>query len=137
MKKLLLSLMVLLITTSVTASEVSYQSTEKRVSDMKEMADGMGLVMNGLLYNYLDNVNMGAKKIQGSVKRIQSHDLKKYLPSETAYAYKFGEKSLRRISEYATELEEAMNAKDYEGAFESATLLMRQCNSCHSRVRGW
>ena len=129
MKKITLIASALLLTSSLQADD--------RVSDMKEMADGMGLIMNGLLYNYVDNVKKGSIQIQSSVKRIQSHDLKKYLPSDTAYAYKFGEKSLRRISEYSVELNEAMDAKDYEGAFESATLLMRQCNSCHSRVRGW
>ena len=34
-------------------------------------------------------------------------------------------------------LKEAMKAKDFDAALESASLLMRQCNSCHSRVRGW
>ena len=111
---------------------------EERISDMKRMANGMELIMNGLLYNYLDNINLGVKEIQGSVKHIESEgSLKTYLPEDTAYAYKFGEKSLRRIMEYSNELNDAMAAKDYDGALESASLLMRQCNSCHSRVRGW
>jgi hypothetical protein len=102
------------------------------------MADGMSLIMNGLLYNYLDNINAGVKYIQEGVSSIHKKgDLKTYLPEDTAYAYKFGEKSLRRIMEYSNELDEAMKAKDYDGALESASLLMRQCNSCHSRVRGW
>lgn len=114
------------------------QERKERISDMTKMANGMGLIMNGLLYNYLDNINLGVKEIQDSVKHIESEgSLKTYLPADTAYAYKFGEKSLRRIMEYSNELNEAMAAKDYDGALESATLLMRQCNSCHARVRGW
>jgi len=136
MKKILFTLTIL--SSMLFAAPASYTSpAQSKASDMKEMADGMGLIMNGLLYNYLDNVNMGVKKIQGGAARIQSHDLKQYLPADTAYAYKFGEKSLRRIMEYSNDVKDAMNAKDYEGAYESATLLMRQCNSCHSRVRGW
>ena len=111
---------------------------QERISDMKHMADGMGLIMNGLLYNYLDNINAGVKYIQEGVESIEKKgDLKSYLPEDTAYAHKFGQKSLRRIMEYSNELNEAMKAKDYDGALESASLLMRQCNSCHSRVRGW
>lgn len=111
---------------------------KERISDMKHMAEGMSLIMNGLLYNYLDNINAGVKYIQEGVESIHKKgDLKTYLPEDTAYAYKFGEKSLRRIIEYSNELDEAMKAKDYDGALESASLLMRQCNSCHSRVRGW
>jgi len=134
MKKLLaMTLMVL------TLSSAAYaQKEEERISDMKHMADGMGLIMNGLLYNYLDNVDAGVKYIKDSVDNIHKKgSLKTYLPADTAYAYKFGEKSLRRITEYSNELSEAMKAKDYDAALESAALLMRQCNSCHSRVRNW
>ena len=105
---------------------------------MKHMADGMSLIMNGLLYNYLDNINAGTKYIQEGVENIKKKgELKTYLPEDTAYAHKFGEKSLRRIIEYSNELNEAMKAKDFDAALESASLLMRQCNSCHARVRGW
>jgi cytochrome c556 len=133
MKKIVALLMLIALSTASSAAE-----QKERISDMKHMADGMGLIMNGLLYNYLDNINAGVKYIQEGVDSIHKKgDLKSYLPEDTAYAYKFGEKSLRRIVEYSNELDEAMKAKDYDGALESASLLMRQCNSCHSRVRGW
>ncbi|PHR55144.1 MAG: hypothetical protein COA44_11495 [Arcobacter sp.] len=134
MKKLLtITLMIIAFSSTAFAEQ-----QKERISDMKHMADGMGLIMNGLLYNYLDNVSAGVKYIQEGVNSINKKgDLKTYLPADTAYAHKFGEKSLRRIMEYSNELEEAMQAKDYDGALESASLLMRQCNSCHSRVRGW
>ena len=133
MKKIMvIVLMISALSTSTMAEQ------KERISDMKHMADGMGLIMNGLLYNYLDNVNAGVKYIKEGVNNInQKGDLKTYLPADTAYAHKFGEKSLRRIMEYSNELTEAMAAKDYDGALESASLLMRQCNSCHARVRGW
>jgi cytochrome c556 len=133
MKKIMALLML------VALSSTSFAAEQKeRISDMKHMADGMGLIMNGLLYNYLDAITDGVKYIQEGVQNIQKKgDLKTYLPEDTAYAHKFGEKSLRRIMEYSNELNEAMKAKDYDGALDSASLLMRQCNSCHSRVRGW
>lgn len=133
MKKIVITMMLLLLASTTYASE-----KKERISDMKHMANGMGLIMNGLLYNYLDNVTEGVGYIKEGVAHIEKKgDLKTYLPEDTAYAYKFGEKSLRRIVEYSNELEDAMRAKDYDGALESASLLMRQCNSCHSRVRGW
>ena len=134
MKKIItITLMICALSTSAFA-----EKEKERISDMKHMADGMGLIMNGLLYNYLDNINAGVKYIQEGVDSIHKKgSLKTYLPADTAYAHKFGEKSLRRIMEYSNELNEAMTAKDYDGALESASLLMRQCNSCHARVRGW
>lgn len=133
MKKIVTLLMFFALSTPSFAVE-----QKERISDMMHMADGMSLIMNGLLYNYLDNVDAGVKYIQEGIDSINKKgDLKTYLPKDTAYAYKFGEKSLRRIMEYSNELDEAMKAKDYDGALESASLLMRQCNSCHSRVRGW
>lgn len=134
MKKVItIVLMICALSTSALADK-----QKERISDMKHMADGMGLIMNGLLYNYLGNVSEGVKYIQEGVNNINKKgDLKTYLPADTAYAHKFGEKSLRRIMEYSNELAEAMQVKDYDGALESAALLMRQCNSCHSRVRGW
>jgi len=134
MKKLITMTLLIMTFSSATFA----QEQKERISDMKHMADGMGLIMNGLLYNYLDNVSSGVKYIQEGVNSINKKgDLKTYLPADTAYAHKFGTKSLSRIMEYSNELEEAMQAKDYDGALESAALLMRQCNSCHSRVRGW
>ena len=134
MKKILLTLLII---SSLSTSAFAGEQKE-RISDMKHMADGMGLIMNGLLYNYLDNINAGVKYIQEGVTNIKKKgDLKTYLPADTAYAHKFGEKSLRRIMEYSNELNEAMVSKDFDAALESASLLMRQCNSCHSRVRGW
>ena len=133
MKKMMTLLMFIALSTPSFAAE-----HKERISDMKHMADGMSLIMNGLLYNYLDNVDAGVKYIQEGINSINKKgDLKTYLPKDTAYAYKFGEKSLRRLMEYSNELDDAMKAKDYDGALESASLLMRQCNSCHSRVRGW
>jgi len=134
MKKILITLLVI-----CTLSPSTFAGEQKeRISDMKHMADGMGLIMNGLLYNYLDNINAGVKYIQEGVESINKKgDLKTYLPADTAYAHKFGEKSLRRIMEYSNELSEAMASKDFDAALESASLLMRQCNSCHARVRGW
>ncbi len=133
MKKMIALVIFLALSTASSAAE-----QKERISDMQHMADGMGLIMNGLLYNYLDNINAGVTYIQEGVQSIHKKgDLKSYLPEDTAYAYKFGEKSLRRIMEYSNELNEAMKAKDYDAALESASLLMRQCNSCHSRVRGW
>jgi cytochrome c556 len=134
MKKIITTLLMLCaLSTSSYAAE-----QQERISDMKHMADGMELIMNGLLYNYLDNINAGSKYIQEGVENIRKKgDLKTYLPEDTAYAHKFGEKSLRRIMEYSNELNEAMKAKDFDAALESASLLMRQCNSCHARVRGW
>lgn len=111
---------------------------KERVSDMKGMADGMALILNGLLYDYSDTAIEGATIIKKYAKQIKDKkDLKKYLPKDTAYAYKFGEKSLKRITEYSDEVIEAFKHKDYSAAQESANLLLRQCNSCHSRVRGW
>ena len=111
---------------------------KERISDMKGMADGMALILNGLLYDYKDTAIDGAKTIKKHAQQIKDKkDLKKYLPKDTAYAYKFGEKSLRRITEYSDEVIEAVNHKDFSQAQESANLLLRQCSSCHSRVRGW
>lgn len=131
MKKIALTLTTLLVSSSLYAAEID------RVNDMKKMAEGMNLIMTGILYDSVDNLKSGSERIRKSAESIQKHDLKKYLPSDSAYAYKFAEKSLRRITEYTNELDEAVDAKDLEGAFESSALLMRQCNSCHSRVRGW
>ena len=133
MKKILsLGLIAVLSTTLLAVDK------KERISDMRQMATGMELIMNGLLYNYPDTIYQGTAKIKGGVAHIKSEgDLKNYLPKDTAYAYKFAQKSLRRITEYAGEIDEALKQKDFEAAFDSSALLMRQCNSCHSRVRGW
>ncbi len=142
MKKTVAILAVVIMSASVAfASQVGEKVDPKhqqRVNDMNMMAQGFNMVLNGFLYNSERNVVNGVKLIQGGVTNIKEQgDLKKYLPEDTAYAYKFGEKTLRRIMEYSTEVVENFQAKDADAAMESGMLLLRQCNSCHSRVRGW
>jgi len=102
------------------------------------MANGFQLILDGFMYNNGTSIENGVGFINQAVANIEKQgDLKKYLPEDTAYAYKFGEKSLHRIHEYSNEVLESFKAKDIDGAMESGMLLLRQCNSCHSRVRGW
>jgi len=111
---------------------------QQRVNDMNIMAQGFNMILNGFLYNNLRNVENGVNLVQSGVENIKkSGDLKQYLPDDTAYAHKFGEKTLRRIVEYSNEVVENYRAQDADAALESGMLLLRQCASCHSRVRGW
>jgi cytochrome c556 len=61
--------------------------------------------------------------------------MKYFLPTQQKYAYKFGEKSAKMIELYVNDLNESIKAKNTQDALEDYNQILRQCNSCHIRLR--
>jgi adenine-specific DNA methylase len=133
MKKILLSI--------VLASSMMFaQSTQddtSRLENMQTLAQAMHKVQDGFLYNNKELIKEGALTILNTSSSIESKDLKKTLPPETAYAHKFAQKMASRTKAHAQGIIDAIDNNDALAAMDEYLYVLRQCTSCHLRIRSW
>ena len=59
------------------------------------------------------------------------------MPKHQSYAVKFAKKRANMIKMYANDLVESVKNGDIDDALEDYHQILRQCTSCHSRIRPW
>ncbi len=136
MKKIIL-LLTIALSLNLFASEVDEKMQRKM--DMQTVSVGLELIQKGILSNNTSLTKTGImmiKKGQENMLETHSEDLKKYLPNNTAFAYKFAKSSAKRISDYTNELsEDLQNRKDYSRITATYTHIMNECAGCHLKLR--
>jgi len=111
-------------------------SQEERIKDMRAMEDGLQQMQKGFLYNNLQDIQKGAELLKKHTAKIEP-------PVEGAdefkrsYAYDLTKREAKKIIKLA---DEAVNEyKDHRArqAMNSFTKILKQCMTCHARIRKW
>lgn len=105
--------------------------------EMQKFAAGMDLLQKGILYNCKECLDDGADRILKDIKVLEKVDVKHFLPENQKYAYKFAQKTASLIEMYAKDIKEAFAAGNMDDVINDHSQILRQCNSCHMRIRGW
>jgi len=105
--------------------------------EMQKLAAGMDLIQKGILYNCRECLEDGADRILKDIKALQRVEVKHFLPENQKYAYKFVQKTGSLIEMYAKDIKEAFAAGNMEDVINDHSQILRQCTSCHTRIRGW
>jgi len=129
---------ILLASLLVTGLEAKEKYTkEDRVKDMLTMAEGLDDIQMGLLYRCKDGscVKTGIERIKKVLHTIDKVDPEFFLDKDQVYANKFAKKTRSMIEMYLTEIEDAVKKDDKEEILHNYSLTMRQCMSCHIRLR--
>jgi len=134
MKKVLL---IVAMATMLFSADSSDKNRAQLVHDMKSMTSAMEEIQRGGLYNCSDCMKDGVKKLKEGLKSISSVDAQYFLPEHQGYAYKFVQKRAKMINMYADDLVETINQGHMDEALEDYTQILRQCMSCHLRIRSW
>jgi len=132
MKKIQLTLLALLLTSSLNASNATH---EKLKSTMRSMLSSMELIQKGGFYADPSMMKIGVKDLKQSISLLDAKHAKTYLPQEEKYAYKFATKRESMIIMYADDMIESLNTNNMEDALEDYSQILRQCSSCHLRIR--
>jgi len=136
MKKIILLCTILL---SVNLLGDSVNDKMERKMDMQTVSVGLELIQKGILSNNTSLTKTGIlmiKKGQKNMLEAHGEDLKKYLPNDAAFAYKFARSSAKRISNYTDELDaDLKNRKDYSRISATYTHIMNECAGCHLKLR--
>ncbi len=107
------------------------------MKEMRTMMDAMEQIQRGGLYSSSEEMKLGVKKLQGTLKSLESEEVKVILPKDQVYAYKFAQKTAHMLRLYSDDLITSIDAGRMDDALEDYTQLLRQCTSCHIRIRNW
>lgn len=132
MNKILLSLTALLLTSSLSASDAK---TEKLKSTMRDMLKSMEMIQQGGFYSSPDMMKSGVSSLKKQISLLDAKHAKTYLPKNEKYAYKFATKREKMIVMYANDIIESLNSNNMDDALEDYSQILRQCSSCHLRIR--
>jgi len=113
------------------------QHRTKLQIEMQKFAAALDLMQKGILYNCKECIDDGADRILQNVKTLEKVDVKHFLPEKQKYAYKFAQKTARLIEMYARDAKESFAQGNMDDVINDHTQILRQCNSCHMRIRGW
>jgi cytochrome c556 len=107
------------------------------MKDMRTMLESMEQIQRGGLYSSSDEMKAGAKKLQGTLKTLESEEVKWILPKDQKYAYQFAQKTSKMLRLYSDDMVTSIDAGRMDDALEDYTQLLKQCTSCHIRIRNW
>ncbi|BCD61187.1 hypothetical protein NitYY0826_C0020 [Nitratiruptor sp. YY08-26] len=134
MKKIMIALLALSLATSLFADK---KGRTKLQIEMQKFAAGMDLLQKGILYNCKECLDDGSDRILENIKVLEKVDVKHFLPENQKYAYKFAQKTARLIEMYAKDIKESFAKGNMDDVMNDHAQILRQCNSCHIRIRGW
>jgi cytochrome c556 len=120
---------------ALNAGQIDHRSM--MMKDMRTMLEGMEQIQRGGFYSSKDEMKAGVKKLQGTLKTLESDEIKWILPKDQVYAYQFAQKSARMLRLYSDDLITSIDAGHMDEALEDYNQLLRQCASCHIRIRNW
>jgi len=134
MKKIVTAISVILLTSSLSAS-----AKEKAMlaSDMREMLSAVELIQKGGFYSKPEMMKEGVRKLKTKLAILESSDASKYLPDDKKKADKFANKRASMIEMYADDLVSSIDENHMDDALDDYTQIIRQCTSCHIRIRAY
>ena len=144
MKKILIALTLsVLVSSSIQASDkVKSQNNDNDhrsmlMKDMRTMLEAMEQIQRGGLYSSTDDMKSGVKKLQGTLKTLEGEEVKWILPKDQKYAYQFAQKTASMLHLYSDDMVTSIDAGRMDDALDDYSQLLKQCTSCHIRIRNW
>jgi hypothetical protein len=135
MKKVILSLT--LLTTLLSANDTTI--SKERIEAMRAMESAMATIQKGFLYNDLRIVEKGIKVLKERSIHLEpplSGD-EKLLNKKESYKYKYTKKQSTRMNIYADDIQKDFYNGEKKQAMYAYTKILKQCMSCHARIRKW
>jgi outer membrane murein-binding lipoprotein Lpp len=132
MKKIIITVVALALSTSLLANN---KEKAQLASDMREMLSAVELIQKGGFYSKPQMMKEGVKKLNSKLAILESSDASKYLPDGKKRATKFANKRAKMIEMYADDLVLSIDSNNMDDALDNYTQIIRQCTSCHIRIR--
>ena len=131
MTKIKVTLIAILLSSSLSAND----TTERLKSTMRDMLSSMELIQKGGFYSSPEMMQSGVKTLKKSISLLDAKHAKTYLPKDEKYADKFAAKRASMITMYADDIIDSLQHNNMEDALEDYSQILRQCSSCHLRIR--
>ena len=116
------------------------RESEELKTVMKSFASAMVLIQHGILYNNIDEMTKGVKKLSvDDGKFLESHGeaLMKHMPENPEFAKNYAERTGEKIQSYVDSLDEQMRnrTKSYSKISATYTHILHECVGCHQKIR--
>jgi len=134
MKVFFMAITFVFLATSTMASD---KEKAQLASEMRSMLSAVELIQKGGFYSKPEMMKEGVKKLKSKLMILESSDASKYLPDDKKKAAKFANKRASMIEMYANDLIDSINHNNMDDALEDYTQIIRQCTSCHLRMRSY
>ena len=132
MKKIILTLSILFLVSDLSANQTQ---RAQLASDMRSMLSSMELIQKGGFYSKKEMMKKGVDNLIKGLGSLKSSDAREYLPQDKAYADKFAQKRAKMITMYANDILSSLEQNNMDEALEDYTQILKQCTSCHARIR--
>ncbi|WP_373000216.1 hypothetical protein [Sulfurimonas sp.] len=133
MKKIIITVISLLLTSSLYAGDKTQQA--KLSSDMRNMLEAVVNIQRAGFYNNKEGIKNAAQILINNLDSLIETDASTYLPDSKANAGKFAKKRAKMIKMYAEDLVLAIDGDNFDDSLEDYNQILKQCTSCHSRIR--
>ena len=136
MKKIYKGISAFTLISSLYCTNAFAYSDEERIKDMQMMEQGLQQMQKGFLYNNLDDIQKGAELLKKHTVKIEppvegADEFKK------SYAYDLTKREAKKIINFADDAVERYKNHKPKQAMNSFTKVLKQCMTCHARIRKW
>jgi len=116
------------------------KESEELKSVMKSFASAMEQIQHGILYNDIDEMKMGVKKLKSDEEKfLASHGeaLTRHMPQNPEFVKNYAERTGEKIQSYVESLDEQIKneAKSYSKISATYTHILHECVGCHQKIR--
>jgi cytochrome c556 len=132
-----LAILALLLLTGSSLSAAQKDPRSMLMKDMRTMLDAMEQIQRGGFYSSSEDMKLGVKKLQGTLGSLETEDVQWILPKDQKHAFAFAQKSAKMLRMYSDDLVVSVDSGRMDDALENYNQLLRQCMSCHIRIRNW
>ncbi len=136
MKKIISGLLIL---GCVLGANDEAKISKERIDAMRSMEKSMATIQKGFLYNDIRIVEEGVKALKERSIHLEPplRGDELLLNKKETYKYKFTKKQAYRMNIYADDLQRDFYNGEKKQAMYAYTKILKQCMSCHSRIRKW
>lgn len=116
---------------SLTVGLQAYDQVE-RIQDMQTMEASMAQIQKGILYNNNKMVLQGVENLKQASAKVELTE-----KTDMDYSSKFAKQKASNITKFADKIKTNIEANHKHAASSNYTEVLKQCVSCHNKIRKW
>ncbi len=137
MKTIRTRMVTLSIVGTLFATSAFAYSQEERIKDMQMMEQGLQQMQKGFLYNNIQDIQKGAELLKKHTTKIEPPVDESADSFKRSYAYDLTKREAKKIINFANDAVNKYKEHRPKQAMNSFTKILKQCMTCHARIRKW
>jgi cytochrome c556 len=106
-------------------------------SKMQTLLKNMESIQRAGLYNDIEGLKKSVKELKNNIEFAKDIEIKKFLPEYRKFSKKFSAQRVKMIDMYLDDMLESIQNRKLDDALNDYSQILRQCTSCHIRLRSW